>query len=252
MTFAGPMLPFAGIVLAAFAVEATLGFGATVIAVSFGVLLLPLDELLAALVPANLVLSATIAFRHRRQIDRALLGRRILPLMALGLPAGLLLARVADERRLELLFGVVVVALAGPELVRSFRRDVDAGPRPPLRAPLRAALLVAAGVIHGAFSTGGPLVVYVTDRVGLDKGRFRATLSALWLLLGLVLLASFAARGTLSATSATRSALLLGPLLLGLATGEWLHRRVDALSFRRAVMALLVTAGATLALRRAF
>ena len=51
------------IALVAFAVEGTLGFGSTVIAVSIGAQLVPLDELLPAFVPLNIVLSLSLLRR---------------------------------------------------------------------------------------------------------------------------------------------------------------------------------------------
>lgn len=241
------ILPLAAIVFAAFAVEATLGFGATVVTVALGAFLVPVKELLPVFVPVNICLSIVIATRHRRQIDRPLLLGRILPLLALGMPAGMLLVRFADARILTALFGVCVVALSAPQLVDSFR--AVARERRPLPAATRALLLLAGGVVHGAFSTAGPLVVYVADRAGLDKSRFRATLSALWLVTGLLLVASFAAAGTLTAASARRSLLLVPAMLCGLAVGEWLHPRVDPRWFRRGVLVVLVAAGVALVAR---
>lgn len=242
------MAPLAAIVLGAFAVEATLGFGATVIAAALGVFLLPIDELLPVFVPANVALSATLVVRHHRQIDRGLLLRGILPLMALGMPFGMLAARFVDGRRLETIFGGIVIALAAPELARALRGHAPAD-RPALPAGVRGAMLLAAGVVHGTFATGGPLVVWVADRVGLDKGRFRATLAALWLILGLVLIASFAAAGRLSAATVQRSALLVVPVVAGVVAGEWLHTRVAERPFRLAVLGLLCVAGVVIALR---
>jgi uncharacterized membrane protein YfcA len=242
------MAPLSAIVLAAFAVEATLGFGATLITVSFGVFLLPIPELLPIFVPANLVLSCAMIARHHREVDRGLLLRGILPLMALGLPVGIVLARAADAHTLETAFGVVVVALALPELVRAVRAAAET-PRAPLPPAVRGLALVIAGVVHGAFATGGPLVVWVADRAALDKGRFRATLVAVWAVFGVVLTATFAAYGQLSPATATGSAVLLVPVLLGVVAGEWLHARVPAPTFRKAVLLLLCVAGAAIALR---
>jgi uncharacterized membrane protein YfcA len=194
------------------------------------------------------LLSAAMVVRHHRQIDRRLLLRGILPLMALGMPVGIAAARVVDGRSLETIFGVIVVVLAAPELVRALRRGAPE-PRPALPAAVRGAMLFAAGVVHGTFATGGPLVVWVADRVGLDKGRFRATLAALWLTLGIVLIASFAAAGRLSAATASGSAILVVPVVAGVTAGEWLHARVDPRGFRRAVLSLLCVAGAVIALR---
>ncbi len=79
------------VVFLAFLVEAALGFGATVVAVALGAFLVPIPELLAAFVPLNIVLSAYLAVRYRRDIHWRLLMLRIVPLMVAGIPVGLLL-----------------------------------------------------------------------------------------------------------------------------------------------------------------
>ena len=62
-------LSLAAIVLAAFGMEAAMGFGCNVLAVTLGVHLLPLRQLLPVLIILNLVVSAFIAARHRRLIS---------------------------------------------------------------------------------------------------------------------------------------------------------------------------------------
>lgn len=238
----------AGVVLAAFAVETALGFGATVIAVALGAFLLPLDVVLPAFVPLNVALSLYVAARYRRDVDRRLLLGRIVPLMGIGLPAGLFLFHRLGSSRLQVAFGIFVAALSVIELWRA--RDPEAEARPP--GPVTAGLLlVAAGVIHGVFATGGPLAVYVTGRELTDKARFRATLSALWLVLNVALVISYAAAGQLGRGTLSISAVLAVPLLLGIAVGEWAHRRVPEALFKRMVFALLLVAGVLLAARAA-
>lgn len=232
------------VVTAAFAVETALGFGATLVAVALGSFLAPIETILPAFLPLNVVLSGYVAARYRRDVDRGMLFRRIVPLMGLGMPVGVLLFRSLGSSRLRLAFGVFVIALSALELGRP--RPPDGAATRPLDPVVAGALLFAAGVIHGVFATGGPLTVYVTGRALADKARFRATLSALWLVLNLALLASYAAGGQLGAGSATLSAVLVAPLGLGMALGERAHRRVPEALFRTLVFTLLLVAGTLL------
>lgn len=236
------LFAFGLVVLLAFTVEAALGFGATVVALSVGALLLPLESLLSVLVPLNLVVSTWIVAREWRLVDGRRLFLRVLPLMGLGLPLGMLALSTLAPTVAKAVFGAFVIALSLGELVRA-RGGVLA--RPP-GAVASALLLALGGVVHGAFATGGPLVVYVLGRTLDDKGRFRATLSALWLLLNAVLVVAFALRGALSTETLLSSAKLLGFLAAGLVVGEALHRRVPAELFRRLVFGLLLVAGALL------
>lgn len=239
-------LALIAIVTLAFATEAAIGFGGTLIVVSLGSLLLPVDELLHAFVPCNVALSAFLTVRARRHVDVRALLLRILPAMIVGLPIGLFAFARLPRATLQIALGVFVVVLGALELVRMARASVAA---PPLPRGLALALLFVGGVAHGAFGTGGPPVVYVCGRTMDDKRAFRATLSALWLLLNLVLVAAYARAGHVNAASLGRTAMLVPGLLLGLGLGEIAHGRLPERAFRAAVFVMLVVVGAALALR---
>jgi uncharacterized membrane protein YfcA len=229
------------IVFLGFAVEAAAGFGATVVTVALAARVMAIDDVLVALLPVNMALSAWIVARNARAVDVRLLATRIVPLMALGMGLGAWAAAGLSDGRLKLAFGLLVVVLAVMQLVTS-RAGGQGGTG--LSGP---GALVAGGLIHGVFACGGPLVVYYASRVLDDKARFRATLSALWLTLNAVLLVSYTLRGTLTAHSLGTSASMLLPLALGTVAGEWIHRRVEAGTFRRGVNVLLFVAGLSLA-----
>jgi uncharacterized protein len=244
----GPLALLMLVVFAAFAVEASLGFGAALVTMSFGSIVYPLDEILPAFLPPSLLLSAYIAARYRTAIDRGVLVRRILPAMLAGLPIGLFAFRSLPEAMLRRTLGAFVLALAALELFR-MRRGAPASPGPLTRVQA-IALLVLGGVAHGAFGTGGPLAVYVAGReLGGDKAVFRATLSALWLALNTVMIAGFAWTGRLDGASGRASIALVLPLGLGLLAGEALHSRLPMTTFKKLVFSLVGAAGAALLLR---
>lgn len=235
---------FVLIVFVAFVVESAAGFGATVVTVTLGAFLLPLPVVLATFLPVNLGLSTYMTLRYHRFIDRDVLFRRILPLMGLGLVVGLALARLEKASWLKLVFAAFVVLLAARELLS---RGAAAPPASPTSGRKRtAALLLTAGVIHGIFACGGPLVVYYAGRTLEDKSRFRATLAALWLLLNLIVFASLVQQGTVHGSTLATSALLVAPLALGIVVGERVHARVSETRFRRGVFVLLLVAGLVL------
>lgn len=241
------VLALVPIVFLAFTVEGTLGFGSTVLTLALAAHLLPVEAVVAAMLPVNLAMSGWLALCDRAEIDGRLLFGRVLPWMGLGTLAGLRLHALGGEWSIKAAFAVLVVLLAVLELARMTRaRLVEAPPLPPARA---AAGLVLAGLVHGVFATGGPLAVYVLGRALVDKGRFRATLSALWILLNLLLLASYARAGDLDGASLRLSAALVPSLLLGGLLGQRLHERVPLHRFRLGVFVVLLLAGISLLLR---
>lgn len=236
------------VVAFAFTVEAALGFGATVVAVAIGSMLLPVDAILPVFVPLNVILSAIIVARDRRSIAWRALLVDTAPYIGLGLPLGIILLAKADERTLKLLFGGFVIVLSAVELVGPYLRAPSVDATPSARTLwIGRALLVLGGVIHGAFATGGPMVVYVLGReLGSDKARFRGTLSVLWLVINIILVASYVLRGALDMQTVRTSGWLAISLVVGLAVGEIAFRRIPAERFRTFVFVLLLVAGVVL------
>ena len=226
-------------------VEAAAGFGGTVITVALASQLLPVDDILARILPVNMVLSAYVVLRHRRHVDRRLLFARILPWMGVGLVAGYFVARSASPGWLKIAFAIFVLALSVLELV-ALRRKVT-----PKKLPgvISAGALLGAGVLHGLFACGGPLAVWTVGREVDDKGVFRSTLSALWLALNVVLLAGFVLDARVSTLTLRDSVVLLPPLLLGIVLGERVHARLSPERFRVGVYGLLFVAALVLLVR---
>lgn len=234
-------------VLVAAIVEATAGFGATIVTVTLAAQLMSVHEILAIFLPVNLAMSLYLLIRYRALVAWDLLGRRVLPWMGAGLIVGILSASAAGQPLLKALFAALVVLLAAWELARPGGNHA-AEPRP--ISPTRAAgALLAAGVVHGVFATGGPLVVYVLGKTVAQKGQFRATLAALWTVLNSTLILSYVRQGYLDTSTLQVSALMLVPLLVGGALGERLHHRLPLRQFRIGVFALLLAGGLSLLIR---
>lgn len=232
----------AAIVAGAFAIEATSGFGATILIVTFGVHLFPLTSLLPVIVPLGLVLSIALAWRNRAHVDRTLVVSRILPLMGAGLALGLAIFERASNDGLRRAFGFFVVGLAVVELSRTLR---ETGAPRPLPAIASRAALFAAGVIHGLFSSGGPLLVYALGRLPIEKRVFRATLSTVWVVLASALTIAYAWQGRVGRESLTATATLLPVLAAAFVAGNWAHDRLDEAKFRILIYLLLIVAGLT-------
>ena len=231
--------------LLAFVVEATAGFGATVVTVTFGAMFLPIETVLVCFLPVNVLLSAWLAFGSRRAIAWPLLLRTVLPFVGIGCIVGMIAARLPfDRTRLPVALGAFVVALSVFELSQ---RATEA--KPGLPRPIRAAALLAAGVIHGVFASAGPLVVWVASRELLDKTTFRATLAVLWLVLNLAVIAGYLRDGAVGLSTVRVSLTLLPALVVGTLIGERLHRLASPRVFSRAVYVLLMVAGVFLVAR---
>ena len=242
-----PWLWLGVFILLAYTVEVITGFGSIVIALSLGALLLPIAELLPVLVPLNILMTGWLSFRYRRYIHWPTLLRLILPLMVLGTVVGYLLRPFLGDSFLQLLFGLLIVWFSGRELWRiSIGFQVQRHP-----GWLTSTLMAGAGITHGLFASGGPLLVYALAGTTLDKARFRATLISVWLVLNSFLTVMFLVDGSLLA-ALPRLVWYLPVLLLGVVAGERLHHRVDEQRFRKLVFLMLLITGALLLGRGVF
>jgi len=240
-------LPLFAVAALAFMVEAIVGFGATVVVVSLGSLFLPLDVLLPTFVPVNLALSAWHTWHHRAEVEWGLLRGSLLPPLVVGTLIGMFALAGLPPRGLLVAFGLLIITLSTRELWRSLRGEHGAGQ--PLAPLISTSVLLAGGLIHGVFGTGGPLIVFTLARTVHDKSAFRATLAVIWTLLNSILLGRYLFAESVNAETLSGSALLVGALFVGVLIGERIHDRADPLMFRRGLFSMLFVVGLALTLR---
>lgn len=239
--------PLMIIVFFANTVESLAGFGATVLALTFGAQFFAIEDLIPILLPLNLILSLTIVIRYWESLNRKELLTRILPFALVGMPIGIAIYQLAPGKTLKLVFGVVVVLLGLFELTRAFiarGKPEMAAKKPSLLQS--ATFLISGGIMQGLYASGGPFIVYYASRAIPDKREFRTTLSALWLILNFFLTGTLIATNKMTSYTLKFSLYLLPCVVAGMIIGMLVHDRVSEKSFRTAVYVLLVGAGLSL------
>lgn len=231
-------------ILLSYTIEAITGFGSIVIALSLGALILPIPELLPILVPLNIGLSGYLVVKYRRHIQWRLFWITIAPLMVAGTLLGTWLRPALGNQQLAGIFALFIALFGARELYKMARnRPEQAHPR------WRHQLLIGgAGVTHGLFASGGPLLVFALAGNTLNKAQLRATLLTVWLTLNTLLTTLFIVDGSLR-QSLPKIALYLPLLVLGLTLGERLHHRVSERQFKQLVYATLMVTGLLLLAR---
>lgn len=238
-----PLLWLGFCIFMAWTIEAMSGFGSIVIALSLGALLLPMDFMLPVLVTLNVLSSSWMVWQHRRNIDLRVLLRIVLPAMLLGTGLGVLLQGMAPDTVLKTAFAVFVLGFALRELWILQRSGVRRA-HPPLQTQ---ALVLAAGITHGLFASGGPLLVHALAGRQMDKAAFRATMIAVWLTLNLALAITFFFRGSLLPQLSVIAG-FIPVIVLAIILGSRLHHGLDETKFRVMVYWLLVAVGVALLL----
>jgi uncharacterized protein len=230
----------ASIVLVSYTTQAMSGFGSTILALTLGMHFYPIAELLPVLVALDLIVNLYIVVRHRHHIHRKLLVQKIMPAMAIGIAAGILVFQFFHGAMLEKIFGLLVIFLSIRELYRLSSRTRERAPFSNFQSAL---YITAAGFIHGIYASGGPLLIYAVGKQNIAKAIFRSTLAAVWLILALVLTGFYLFSGTLTAASLKLVVVLLPVIVAGIFLGEWLHHRIDEFRFKIFVFSVLLIAG---------
>lgn len=156
----------------------------------------------------------------------------------LGLGPGILLLERLDPNALRVLVAGVVISAS---LLMYFAPTLGGSDD---RFAYRVAAGVASGVIGASTSLSGPpVVLYLVGRES-DAASFRATLLVYFLIASSLRLATFVALGQITADVIAMSVAALPAIVLGLAAGVWLRRRLDPQRFRGVVLAILIATSA--------
>ncbi|MBA3479634.1 MAG: sulfite exporter TauE/SafE family protein [Lautropia sp.] len=227
------------IVVLAYVVVGTTGFGASITSVPLLVHLLPLTTVVPMMVVFDLCAGLLLGGRNFQAINRREL-LRLLPFMLVGIVLGVTLLVSAPERILLLTLGVAVLCYAAWSLWG----------RPPTAA-IDAFWSMPLGTIGGVFSalfgTGGPIyTIYLARRIG-DKRVLRATISTLIFISALARFGALVAAGVFAQRQLLLlTGLMLPCMLLGLFAGNRLHDRLPAKQVVRIIWSLLLVSSSSL------
>jgi uncharacterized membrane protein YfcA len=229
---------------AGFAIRNLAGFGAILIPAL--ALFLPLSLVVPVVTLIAVLSSIGIAVRHRDRIAWRDL-RPLLPWSLGGVGVGLYLFERLGDDALVTALGVFV---AGFGLWSLFRGDrTSTGPRLPrwLVVPPLATFAAIVGTTFGGLA--GPVYGVYLEWLKLDKHAFRASMSAVLVVLGSLRGLGYLTLGHFDRGTLVLAALALPCALLGMGIGARMHARATPAGFRRIVAILLVASGGALLLR---
>lgn len=158
--------------------------------------------------------------------------------MGVGTFAGGAMLASVDSTLLTGMLGIVVLLFAAAELAR-FRVRVPA--QHERLAGTTAGFI--GGVLGGLSGVFGPPVIMYLASMELRKEAFVATISAIYLITGILLGAMLASYGIASTRELIWSAIATLPLFAGLAVGQFTRRHVSEALFRKVLMSLLLLIG---------
>ncbi len=228
-------------------IEAITGFGSTVLALPFGIALagvavaVPVLSIHAWLLSAYVVVMDFKRIRWREYMT-------VMVFVLLGMPLGMWAFTALPELALKSVLAVFMIVISAAGIVKELRGRPDPSKEPQGVAKWAMFLLLfIGGVIHGAFSSGGPLLIVYVTRIIREKSEFRATMCAFWFSLNLILLLRNAMTGVFTPEVVRMSAVTLPFLFAGTLLGSLAHKVIPDRYFTRAVYAVLLASGGFMA-----
>jgi len=161
---------------------------------------------------------------------------RLIVAALVGIPIGVWSLRQVDERIILTLLGVVLIAYA---LYAFLRLKL-----PELQHPSWAyGFGFIAGLLNGAYNTSGPPIIIYGNCRGWGPAEFKANLQGFFTVGGLWVIINHAFNGNLTPFVWQHYLLSLGTIALGLWLGLKLDQHINAATFRKIVLGMLIILG---------
>lgn len=231
------------VVFTTFTVEGIAGFGATVMALPFVAMLVGIDKAVPMLSSLGVLLSLFIVLRSWRDLDLKEYGYIVLH-VGLGVPVGLFMMDHLPKTQLIALLVCFMFFVGIRGLLTLFRnQDKSELPKPCKKNFLSRIILFLGGIIQGAFSSGGPIVVMYASKALTEKSKFRASLSSLWLTTNTIMVIKWTLSGKVWTPQLGKMILCALPFIVcGMIFGDYLHHKVDQRKFTILVYSVLIIA----------
>ncbi len=228
------------IIFVAIFVQSVAGFGMALVSMPLLVRLFGLQVAMPLVALVGLVAEGGLLLHYREALSlKAVV--RLAAASLVGIPVGLYAARLADERLVTVLLGVLVLGYVAYALL---------SPRlPEIKGQGWAYLFgLFGGLLSGAYNTGGPPVVIYGDLRRWEPGEFKSNLQGYFMFNSLMVAGFHALAGSYHPPFWGFFWVALPAAGLAMLAGFSLDRYINPAVFRRIVLALLVVLGIRLLL----
>lgn len=221
------------IILIASVLQTSTGFGFSIVATPFLLLIFEVTEAIQINLILSLLISSALIVKIRSDIDFDILKRLILGSIV-GIPIGIIILLAIDTESLKLIISLIILVLTFM-LIRSFQVKQTAG-RDLVFGGLSGSLTTSIGM------PGPPLLLYFSG-ANLKKEKLRGTTLAFYLFIYAVsLLSQLIFIGTERIVWVS-SGLAIPIVLLGLYLGQLLFSRINQKTFRVFTYVILLFTG---------
>lgn len=233
-------------------IQSITGFAGTVLAMPFSIMLVGYNSAKPILNVLGIVISLGVIGTNHKSLNKKEFQKIILIMLA-GMVGGYFVTRQfdIDPGLLYKLLGVIVLVFMSIGVFNSYsekyrKKKKETNEKTSLLAYL---VLVVAGVVHGMFVCGGPLlVVYASEKM---KGRdeFRVTVSAVWAVLNTLILIADIRAGYFNPKLFLSLGICVAILFAALWVGNMIFRHINKKWFMIITYVLMGISGLSLLIK---
>lgn len=228
---------FLMVVFLANIVQGITGFAGTVLAMPPGIFLQGIDAAKMVLNILGILASLWIVFVSYKSINWDEV-KKIIFFMIIGAALGMKLFTMLPLEFLLKIYAIFIILIA---LKGIFIKGEVKTPE-----WILIVVIILAGVIHGMFVSGGPLIMIYVAKKLKSKSSFRATLAVVWIVLNSYLAFSHYNQGFFTSENIKLLYLSILPFSLGMLIGNALHHKMSQASFLKISYILLSVSGIAL------
>ena len=240
------------VILLANIIQGITGFAGTILAMPPSLMLVGYSVAKPVLNVLGLLSGIYVFVGHREHVSWKEV-KKIVAVMAVSILLGILIKGLLEgkEQLLYKLLGIFVILLSiqGGLSLRRKGADENAESRSAAQAadsPFSYVILVLAGIVHGIFVSGGPLLIsYLTKKIK-DKVSFRATISTVWIFLNTLIMLDDIRAGFWTGGLLITQLISLPFLFAGMYIGSRLYVRMSQRFFMILTYILLFISGISL------
>lgn len=227
-------------------IQCVTGFAGTVLAMPPAMMLVGYETAKPILNVLGIAASVGVVATNFKAINKREF-IKITAVMLLGIVGGIFISGyfAGYEKALYVVLGITVIAIALFNAAKFFSKNESKA----LPEALSMLLLVLSGVIHGVFVCGGPLLVTYASSKLKDTNEFRATLSAVWIVLNSVILFSDIQGGAFGKDTTILLILSVAVLSVAIFLGNVICKKLSRNMFLIITYILMIISGVSLILK---
>jgi uncharacterized protein len=229
------MLTIALIIFLGVFVQSSIGFGLALVTMPLLVSTLGIQTAAPLVALVAFLAETAILTRYRKAFSFADV-KHVIVGAVVGIPIGVLAIRSLYSKIVTTLLGVIVIAYALYALL---------APSLPTLEGIGWSYIFGfcAGILGGAYNTGGPPAVIYGDCRQWPPDEFKSNLQGFFLVTGLVVIVSHLLSGNMTSGVLQNLLFALPGLIAGLLCGFYLSKRINPRLFHKLVLAALIVLG---------